>query len=181
MRLGIGGKAFGVRGGISNRGFGMGVGPVSAGGSWPRGRRRRRSKGGSGGLFVLLLCIAGLVSLCSPSHTNTAATTPQTSVVRSPAPSTVAAGINVVPTNPAGVNVVPVGGAVELPEVAGRNAKDVEDELKYLGLTNVELASANPRYSMVLVPANWTVVSIDPQVGTAVEANEHVVVSVTKD
>lgn len=39
MRIGVGGGLFGVRAGVSTRGFGFGVGPVSAGGSF---RRRKR-------------------------------------------------------------------------------------------------------------------------------------------
>ncbi|GAB7071221.1 hypothetical protein JCM12141A_55100 [Mycolicibacterium hodleri] len=60
MRIGIGGGAFGVRGGISNKGFGVGAGPVSLGSSWG-GRRRRRSSNNSGGFFgfvAALLLIA---------------------------------------------------------------------------------------------------------------------------
>lgn len=49
MRLGVGGGAFGVRGGISTRGVGVGVGPFSAGTSW-----RRRGSGG-GGFFAWLI------------------------------------------------------------------------------------------------------------------------------
>jgi hypothetical protein len=67
MRLGIGGRAFGVRGGISNRGFGVGVGPVSVGSSWRR--RRRRRGGGWSGLIPILLVVGWLSSLCShPAH-----------------------------------------------------------------------------------------------------------------
>ncbi len=67
LRLGVGGKAFGVRGGISNRGFGVGAGPVSVASSWRRRRRRsRRSSGGADGWFLLLiigLVVAGVNSL----------------------------------------------------------------------------------------------------------------------
>lgn len=54
MRLGIGGGIFGIRGGISNKGFGFGIGPLSAGTSWRRRGRRRGSGGGGlwGWLFV---------------------------------------------------------------------------------------------------------------------------------
>jgi hypothetical protein len=48
MRIGVGGGAFGVRGGISNRGIGIGAGPLSAGTAW-----RRRGSGG-GGLLAWL-------------------------------------------------------------------------------------------------------------------------------
>jgi len=57
MRLGIGSGAFGVRGGISTRGFGVGIGPFSAGSSW-RGRRRS----GDGG-FIGFALVAVLVFL----------------------------------------------------------------------------------------------------------------------
>lgn len=56
MRLGIGGGAFGFRGGISTRGIGVGFGPFSAGTSW----RGRRSRGG-GGSGVGWLILAGIV------------------------------------------------------------------------------------------------------------------------
>lgn len=49
MRLGVGGGAFGVRGGISTRGVGVGVGPFSAGSSW------RRGGSGGGGFFAWLI------------------------------------------------------------------------------------------------------------------------------
>jgi hypothetical protein len=57
MRLGIGGGAFGVRGGISTRGFGVGVGPFSAGSSW-RGRRRSGD-----GVFIGFVLVAVFVFL----------------------------------------------------------------------------------------------------------------------
>lgn len=50
MRLGIGGGAFGVSGGISTRGIGVGVGPLSAGASWRGG-----ASGAGGGLLTWLL------------------------------------------------------------------------------------------------------------------------------
>jgi PASTA domain len=49
-----------------------------------------------------------------------------------------------------------------------------------LGLTNVKLSSANPKYTFVLQPANWTVVSTEPAAGTQVQADDPVVVKVTK-
>lgn len=51
MRLGIGGGAFGFRGGISTRGVGVDVGAFSAGTSWRRGR----SGGGGGGMLGVLI------------------------------------------------------------------------------------------------------------------------------
>lgn len=58
MRLGIGGGAFGIRGGISTRGVGVGVGPFSAGTSWRGGRSS--GSGGGGSLFAWLIAAAVL-------------------------------------------------------------------------------------------------------------------------
>jgi hypothetical protein len=55
MPLGIGGGAFGVRGGISTRGIGFGVGPLSAGTSWRGG-----GSSGGGGLIAWLFAAAVL-------------------------------------------------------------------------------------------------------------------------
>lgn len=59
MRIGIGGGAFGVRGGISNRGVGVGLGPLSVGTGW--GRRSRRSSGDAG--FIGFVMVAGFLFL----------------------------------------------------------------------------------------------------------------------
>jgi hypothetical protein len=93
LRLGVGGKAFGVRGGISTRGFGVGVGPVSAGWSWRRRRRRRSGgSGGTGGWSLLLLVglvVAGVNSLfghteqppaAAPGNSSTYSTQPLAAV-----------------------------------------------------------------------------------------------------
>jgi PASTA domain len=45
----------------------------------------------------------------------------------------------------------------------------------------VSLSSANPKYSVVVLASNWTVVSIEPAPGTVVNANDPVVVKVYKD
>jgi beta-lactam-binding protein with PASTA domain len=69
---------------------------------------------------------------------------------------------------------------ITLPEVAGQNAQIVYKKLDKLGLTDVTLSSANPKYSMVIDYSNWTVVSIEPAAGTSVDADDPVVVKVTK-
>lgn len=70
--------------------------------------------------------------------------------------------------------------AISIPDLSGQNAKIAQDKLKALGLTNVEFASATPKYQNVFVPANWTVVGIEPAPGTAVKASDTVVIKVTK-
>jgi beta-lactam-binding protein with PASTA domain len=71
-------------------------------------------------------------------------------------------------------------GQITIPDLTGQNAKIAEDKLEALGFTNVELASATSKYQNVFVPANWTVVGIEPPAGTTVNAGDTVVVKVTK-
>jgi hypothetical protein len=189
FRLGIGGRAFGVRGGISNRGFGVGVGPFSAGSSWGGSRPRRSGRSGSGGggrsgkpgyvgafFTVLLALILGLVSLCSHrTHTPVAdpppTAKPDASICPPQAPTTTTT------TAPDGGVVFP---KVTLPDVTGQNGQIAEDRLKRLGFTHLDFESANPKYSMVLVSKNWTVVSTYPPPCSVVDPYDQVVVNVTK-
>ena len=69
---------------------------------------------------------------------------------------------------------------ITIPDLTGENAEIAQSKLEGLGLTKVELSSSNPKYSMVLVPSNWTVTSIDPPPGSQVSANDPVIVKVTK-
>jgi beta-lactam-binding protein with PASTA domain len=70
---------------------------------------------------------------------------------------------------------------ITIPDVTGQNAEIAQNSLEKLGLTRVRLSSANPKYSMVLLAANWTVVSVDPAPGTLVNSDDPVVVKVTKE
>ncbi|MCV6967180.1 hypothetical protein BST27_11945 [Mycobacterium intermedium] len=70
--------------------------------------------------------------------------------------------------------------AITIPDVIGQNAKIAQNKLKALGFTDVELASATPKYQNVFVPANWTVVGVEPPPGTSVSAADTVVLKVTK-
>ncbi|WP_142282710.1 PASTA domain-containing protein [Mycobacterium aquaticum] len=69
---------------------------------------------------------------------------------------------------------------ITMPDLIGQNAGPVEDRLKGLGITNIELSSANPEYKSVWVASNWTVVSTDPPPGCSINAHHQVVVYVTK-
>jgi hypothetical protein len=55
-----------------------------------------------------------------------------------------------------------------------------ENRLKALGFTDVDLVSATEKYQNVFVPANWTVVAIEPVLGTTVNASDTVILKVTK-
>lgn len=70
---------------------------------------------------------------------------------------------------------------VTLPDVVGQNGAIVEDTLRGLGLTKVELA-ADPKSGRELVinPANWTVTKIEPEAGTEVRTDQTVVLTMTK-
>lgn len=75
----------------------------------------------------------------------------------------------------------PAATGITIPEIpAGTNAEIAQSKLEALGLTNVDLASANPDYSNVFLPKNWTLVSIEPGPGTQVQASDPVIVKVTK-
>jgi PASTA domain len=65
--------------------------------------------------------------------------------------------------------------------VKGQNAEIVRKNLEKLGLTDVSLSSANPKYSIVILASNWTAVSIEPPPGTVVGSGDPVVVKVYKD
>ena len=107
------------------------------------------------------------LSACSaaPVAPKAATTLTQTVSVQAPAPASVEP---VAVTN------------VTIPDVAGGNAAIVQKTLEDLGLTDVVLASANPKYSMVLLVQNWTVVNIEPGPGTTVKSDDPVVLKVTK-
>jgi beta-lactam-binding protein with PASTA domain len=92
---------------------------------------------------------------------------------------------------PATVTVTSVSGAetstakpaldITLPDVTGKNAEIARTELEDLGLTKVELASANPKYSNVLLAKNWSVVGMEPAAGTVVKSDHPVILKVYKD
>jgi PASTA domain len=87
------------------------------------------------------------------------------------------------PNTPVTYAKQPAAGAsasVTLPDVVGKNAKTGSQQLQQLGLTNVELSSVNPRYRMVIVASNWTVVSTNPPPRAVVNPNDQVVLNVTK-
>ena len=69
---------------------------------------------------------------------------------------------------------------ITVPDMVGQNAELAQNRLKGLGLTSVELSSANPDYKSVWVASNWTVVSTDPAPGCVVNRSNRVVVYVTK-
>lgn len=126
--------------------------------------------------FALTVASIIIAALLSASCSSTSSTAPSTvTVTQSPA---------ALPTATAAPSTNAVQDAasaqITLPDVAGRNAEIVRKELEKLGLTDVNLSSANPKYSVVVLASNWTAVSIEPEPGTLVNADDPVVVKVTK-
>ncbi|AHI00836.1 hypothetical protein GCM10010174_15390 [Kutzneria viridogrisea] len=69
---------------------------------------------------------------------------------------------------------------VTLPDVNRQNAEVSMDKLHKLGLKNVSFGSVDPSAKVVLAPANWTVVGMEPAAGSSVAVNDAVVLKVTK-
>jgi hypothetical protein len=111
---------------------------------------------------------AAMVSGCGSTTTAPPVTVTQTTVAQAPSP------VATTTEAPAPVHVT-------IPEVTGQNAEIVRKNLEDLGLTDVNLSSANPMYSVVVLASNWTVVSIEPAPGTLVNADDPIVVKVTKE
>jgi hypothetical protein len=109
--------------------------------------------------FVLVAC--GTEGITRPSTVTV--TPPQFSAVAEPTSTSAA------PTQ------------ITIPEVSGQNAELVRKNLEKMGLTDVSLSSANPKYSVVVLASNWTCVSVEPAPGTVVTSGDPVVVKVYKD
>lgn len=69
---------------------------------------------------------------------------------------------------------------VTLPETYGQNAEVARTKLQDLGLTKVELASSNSKFSTVQEARDWKVVGMVPGAGTVVKSDEPVVLSLFK-
>ncbi|OYD70956.1 PASTA domain-containing protein [Rhodococcus sp. OK302] len=130
------------------------------------------------GGVVVLLVIVGMVGGGDKDKEDKAAATVTTSVAVAPLAPKATTTKAAAPTT---TTVEPVVVAeVTLPDVAGQNGAIVLDKLKKLGLTNVTTASADLKDTVVLLAANWTVVSIEPAPGTIVAGDDLVVVTMTK-
>ena len=67
-----------------------------------------------------------------------------------------------------------------LPDTYGESAEVALAKLEGLGLTNVELASSNAKFSTVLEAKDWKVVGMVPSAGSVVKSDEPVIVEVIK-
>jgi hypothetical protein len=167
-------------------------------GGMPRRMRRRPIR--SGGGWPLLILIALVVGAIGSHSTQPPAAEPQAVIAN---PSAAPTADPATPANDPGTSAVsdatqaptptphtPIKCATQpdaenspditLPDVVGQNAKAASEQLSQIGLLNVQLTSANPNYAMVLVAANWTVVSTNPAPCTVITRHDHVVLHVTK-
>ena len=69
---------------------------------------------------------------------------------------------------------------VTLPDIYGQNAEVAKTQLEDLGLTKVELASSNKKYSTVEVAKDWKVVGMVPGAGSVVKSDAPVILKVIK-
>jgi len=69
---------------------------------------------------------------------------------------------------------------VTLPDTYGQNAEVARTKLQDLGLTKVELASSNSKFSTVEEAKDWKVVGMVPGAGTVVKSDEAVVLKLFK-
>lgn len=69
---------------------------------------------------------------------------------------------------------------VTLPDTYGQNAEVARTKLQDLGLTKVELASSNSKFSTVEEAKDWKVVGMVPGAGTVVKSDEPVVLNLFK-
>lgn len=69
---------------------------------------------------------------------------------------------------------------VTLPDTYGENADVVKTKLEELGLTKVELASSNAKYSTVEDAKDWKVAGMVPGPGSVVKSDSPVILKVIK-
>jgi hypothetical protein len=138
-----------------------------------------------GTILVALCCVCsvGIVSNAFKSDTTgkqKAASSMAVSAVATSTPTRSAA----TPTNSsvqsASESASPMPTSVKLPNLVGKNAAIAQDELKRLGLKNIQFGSADSRYSMVILPQNWTVVRQAPSAGTPMTPDQLVILSCKK-
>jgi hypothetical protein len=154
---------------------------------WPRRRRRLgRSRGAWPVVMVVALIVGGVGLICGPFTAALSSLSGHSTKSPTAARGTSAANRTQAPTAAPPTSAqcaTPTAGPltnIALPDVVGQNAKTASEQLLQLGLTNVELSSANPEYQLVIVRSNWTVVSTSPAPCAVVNPYDHVVLKVAK-
>ncbi|HEY1175506.1 MAG TPA: PASTA domain-containing protein [Phytomonospora sp.] len=132
----------------------------------PRGPRRPSGRslliGAAVAAVILLICVLGIVA-------GRLATGGGDGEQRTPAAST-----------PPASEPEPEPVSVAMPDLVGKNAAIAEDELERLGFTDIQLGSADPADTFVLLAANWTVVEQSHEPGDKVPTDALIVLTCSK-
>jgi hypothetical protein len=127
---------------------------------------------------LLVGCVGGLVlGNVNPDQDQAAGetTAPATeaSPTESPTPDRAAS------TTPAYQSTEPV--TLTIPDdLVGQNAAVAQDRLERMGFTRIEFGSVDPDNTVVLLPSNWTVMSVEPEPGSEVLSDSLLVLRCTK-
>ena len=81
---------------------------------------------------------------------------------------------------PIGVASASPSTTLTIPDVVNMNARVAQAKLTNMGFADVDFASATSKYQNVFNPSNWTVIGVEPSVGSSASANDPVVLKVTK-
>lgn len=140
----------------------------------PPPAKKRRWPWIVGGVVLFLFVVGTLAGPPDPAPAPAAPPVPSVAAAPTFAAPTYAPPAAAQPSTPAPKRVT-------LPEVKGKNGAIVYEELQDLGLTNVQFASRDQDDQVVVLPANWTAVKIEPGAGTEIMSNRTVVVTMTKN
>lgn len=69
---------------------------------------------------------------------------------------------------------------IPMPDLVGKNAAIAKDELERLGFTDIELGSADPNDTLVIIAANWTVVEQSHEPDERVPSDALIVLTCSK-
>lgn len=123
---------------------------------------------------VLILCIGGVIASQAGKKDDGGATPAAAS------PSATATKSE--PGKPADEETTeePKPEKIKMPDVVDKNAAVAKDELERLGFTNIELGSADPNDTLVIIAANWTVVEQSHEPGEKVPTDALIVLTCSK-
>lgn len=118
-----------------------------------------------------LAVIAPLALTACGSESGARSAAPVT-VTATPPPTTApsAAAAPTAPT-PVASKAPAAGGTIRLPNLAGHNHQEAQDDLQALGLYMLEEKDATGQGRMLLLDRNWVVVRQSPKAGTKVTTN----------
>ncbi len=134
---------------------------------------------------VILVCGIALcgLNLSDPTHRKSAGAQDSGTQQQAPPAAGSVAGSGVPESGqPAGTPVAPpppTNSAV-VPNMVGLNAAVAGDQLKRLGFKNIQYASGDKRYKLVILPENWSVTKQSATAGTALAKDSLIVLTCVK-